>query len=206
MLKRPSVAILAGITIFLFAFGAALAVSYVQGTKTLPGTLDLQSTVVVSGDTLFKLWQDAEMTRPVTDIRWEAVKTQAVGGVREFLRVKTPPIFIHNITTDTLLRPIAPCFKFQLDGTRPAIAASFETLPGPDGKNHDRGNACLEDWPEDWWLNPGEKWIMHPGIQFDQAPKPGKYDFPLGGRRPGQKGGGIQGGRPQGRLDRRARR
>lgn len=72
MLKRPSVAILAGITIFLFAFGAALAVSYVQGTKTLPGTLDLQSTVVVSGDTLFKLCQDAEMTRPVTDIRWEA--------------------------------------------------------------------------------------------------------------------------------------
>ena len=153
--------------------------TYVQGTKTFPCTLNLQSTVVVSGDVLFKLWQDAEMTRPVTDIRWEAVKTQAVGGIREFLRVKTLPIFVHNITEDTLLSPIAPCAKLQLDGVGAAANAHFETLPEPDGKTHDLGDSCQEDWPSDWWLNPGEKWIMQPEIQFDQAPQPGKYNFPV---------------------------
>lgn len=190
--RNRAIALAVGIGMFLVALGVALAVSWVQGTRNVPATLNLQSTVVKSGDQLFDLWFDAEMTRPVEQITWFAVRTQPVEGLREILRVSPRRVFIHN-KSDYFLRPIAPCSNFQIAGRDAHVNAGLNTMPAPGKEPEGRGDACQEDWPPGWRLAPGEKWEMHLRLDFDRTLAPDDYNFEvvvgvLGAKADGQSG------------------
>ena len=148
--------------------------------------------MVKSGDQLFDLWFDAEMTRPVEQITWFAVRAQPVEGLREILRVSPRRVFIHN-KSDYFLRPVAPCANFQIDGRDVHVNAGLNTMPAPDKEPEGRGDACQEDWPPGWRLAPGEKWEMDLRLDFDNALAPGDYSFEvvvgvLGAKADGQSG------------------
>jgi len=174
--RNRTIALAVGIGLFLVAFGVAMAVSWIQGTRVVPATLNLQSTVVKSGDQLFDLWWDDDMTRPVERINWFAVRTQPVDGLREMVRVSPRRVVIHN-KSDYHLRPIAPCAKFQISGRNAHVNAGLSTMPVKDEKPDSRGDACQEDWSSDWWMAPGEKWQMHLSVDFHNTVVPGDYHF-----------------------------
>ena len=174
--RNRTIALAVGIGLFLVAFGVAMAVSWIQGTRVVPATLNLQSTVVKSGDQLFDLWWDDEMTRRVERINWFAVRTQRVDGLREMVRVSPRRVVIHN-KSDYYLRPIAPCGKFQISGRNAHVNAGLSTMPVKDEKPDSRGDACQEDWSSDWWMAPGEKWQMHLSVDFHNTVAPGDYHF-----------------------------
>ena len=156
-----------GITIFLVAFSIALAVTWIQVSQTVPSTLSVSSTVIISGDNI-SLWWDTAMTQPVTGdpaLEWAKAQTQ-------------PPLRNVNITTDVWfyivnespygLVPVDPCHNIIRSTDNQRIGWTHTQLRNLNGDW--RGDACdVTDWRmrEGFVMAPGEMWQMQPHPHFD---------------------------------------
>ena len=174
--------VILGITVFLAAFAIAFAATLFQGSQVVPSVVNVQTTVVISGDQMFALWRDEAMTEPVISgdgpyITFLKVETKP--PLRQLNFARTPPIFIQNVSS-TLVRPIEPCHEViiggQLVGT---VSAHMRTLGSTD---QDRGNAC-DDGRIGEMMSPGEKWMMHINLELGQPlPEGGNlFDLVIGG-------------------------
>ena len=63
--RKRGIALIVGITVFLVAFGVALAVTWIQVSQSVPTVLSISPTVIISGDNI-ALWHDTAKTLPVT--------------------------------------------------------------------------------------------------------------------------------------------
>ena len=174
--------VILGITVFLAAFAIAFAATLFQGSQVVPSAVNVQTTVVISGDQMFALWRDEAMTEPVISgdgphITFLKVETKP--PLRQLNFARTPPIFIQNVSS-TFTRPIEPCHEViiggQLVGT---VSAHLRTL---GSKERDRGNTC-DDGRIGEMMSPGEKWMMHINLELKQPLPEGDnlFDLVIGG-------------------------
>ena len=174
--------IIAGAAIFLAAFGTAFAATWFQGSQVVSSTVNVQTTVVISGDQMFALWRDEAMTEPMVSgdgphITFLKVETEPPR--RQINFVRTPPIFIQNVS-DTFVRPIEPCHVVNIGGQPVgAVSAHLRTLGSTE---QERGNTC-DDGRIGEMMSPGEKWMMHINLELKQ-PLPewdNLFDLVIGG-------------------------
>ena len=174
--------LIAGVTIFLAAFGIAFAATWTQGSKVVPSALNVQPTIVISGDEMFALWRDEAMTEPVISgdgphVTFLKVETQP--PLRELNFARTPPIFIQNVSS-TLIRPIEPCHEVIIGGQPVGtVSAHLRTL---GSKEQNRGNTC-DDGRIGEMMSPGEKWMIHINLELKQPLPEGDklFDLLIGG-------------------------
>ena len=81
--------IIAGAAIFLAAFGIAFAATWFQGSQVVSSTVNVQTTVVISGDQMFALWRDEAMTEPMVSgdgphITFLKVENRAASAADQF--------------------------------------------------------------------------------------------------------------------------
>ena len=106
MTKSRWIGLILGVSVFLGAFGAALAVTVFQVSRDVPSTLKFGSAVVISGDNL-ALWHDQAKTRPVTSL--EFLRIQLQPPLEPFgTGIPRTTIFIEN-KSDLPLKLISPC-------------------------------------------------------------------------------------------------
>ena len=175
--RRWSV-LIAGVTIFVAAFAIAFAATWPQSSQVVPSALNVQSTVVISGDQMFALWRDEAMTEPVISgdgphITFLKVETKP--PLRQLNFVRTPPIFIQNVS-DTLVRPIEPCHEVVIGGQPVGTVSAHLSALG--SKEQDRGNTC-DDGRIGKMLSPGEKWMMHINLDLKHPLPDGDHSFDL---------------------------
>ena len=180
--KRYWLVVILGITVFLAAFAVAFAATWFQGSQVVPSVVNVQTTVIISGDQMFALWRDEAMTEPVISgdgphITFLQVET--IPPLRQSNFVRTQPIFIQNVS-DTFARPIEPCHEVIIGG-QPAgsVSAHLRTLGSTD---QDRGNTC-DDGRIGEMMSPGEKWMMDIHIELNQPLPEGDnlFDLVIGG-------------------------
>ena len=180
--KRYWFVVILGITVFLAAFAVAFAATWFQGSQVVPSAVNVQTTVVISGDQMFALWRDEAMTEPVISgdgphITFLKVETEPPR--RQINFVRTPPIFIQNVSS-TFARPIEPCHEVIIGGQPVgAVSAHLRTLGSTD---QERGNTC-DDSRIGEMMSPGEKWTMHINLELKQPlPEGGNFfDLVIGG-------------------------
>ena len=134
MTKHRWIGLMLGVTIFLAAFGVALAVTVFQTSKEVPSVLTLGSAVVISSDNL-ALWHDRERKEPVTFLDFKSVqlKPPLEGSLRPEVW-----IYIEN-KSDRDLTLIQPCREVVTkEGVR--IGSMDAGLQDLDGK--DRRGTC----------------------------------------------------------------
>ena len=162
------------IAVFLVAFGIAFAMTVYQATITLDSGVQVEVTVVISGDN-FSLWHDAAMTKPVTgdlSLSWDIVKTQSPLPGRSIDSREW--IYIQNDSdlrgTPKYARPLAPCQRLIRESDGVDIGSIHANMFAADSQGNFwmwRGDACDSNWPKEYVMAPGEKWLMELHPHFD---------------------------------------
>ena len=170
--------LIAGVTIFVGAFAIAFAATWTQSSLVVPSALNVQSTVIISGDEMFALWRDEAMTEPVISgdgphITFLKVETKP--PLQQLNFVRTPPIFFQNVS-DTLVRLIEPCHEVVIGGQPVGKVSAHLHAVGPE--EQDRGNTC-DDGRIREMMSPGEKWVMHISLELNQPLPEGDHSFDL---------------------------
>ena len=141
MTKHRWIGLIVGITVFMTAFGAALAATFFQVSREVPSKLTLGSAVVISGDNL-ALWHDAEKTKPVTSLEFATIELQPplmTGSLQ-------PEVWIYTENkSEVTLAFIDPCR--DVEGVGSLRAEFFDILTGSK-----LGEACGKQVS----LNPGQ--------------------------------------------------
>ena len=177
--KNRAFALLLGITIFLTAFGIAFAAVWVQGELFVTSGVKIQTAAIISGDQMWMLWKDPEMTEPIVSGDGPYItffKVESEPPVQQIKFVRTPPIFIQNVS-NTFARPIEPCREVIISGQPVGfVSAQFRTV-GPG--EQDRGDTCQDDFPSELMMSPGEKWVMHINLVLKQPLPDGDNFFEM---------------------------
>ena len=180
--KRRWIGLSIGIAVFLVAFGVAFAAVWVQGVLTVPSSVKVQTAAIVSGDTMWMLWKDKEMTTPLSSgdgpyLVWSHVTTQP--PLRTFSRTRVRPFYLENIS-GKFARPIEPCKDFLIAATYNAhVNAEFWALNPDAGEGNFRGDACRDGFPGDWFMKPGELWLVQPFLDVRSEMPDGEFGFEI---------------------------
>ena len=128
MTKNRWVGVILGVSVFLAAFGVALALTVFQVSREVPSALRLGSAVVISGDNL-ALWFDKEKTKPVTSLEFVGVQLQP--PLKSFSAGRPQTwIYIEN-KSNIDLTLIAPCGNVENpSGTKIDLFVKTPRQPG----------------------------------------------------------------------------
>ena len=170
-------------SVFLLAFGVAFAAVWVQGVLRVPSSVNVQTAAIVSGDTMWMLWKDKEMTTPfvsgdTTAIEWRNVRTQP--PLRRWSRTAARPFYIENIS-GKFARPIKPCTDILVNGIYPGhVSAGLQALLTDEERREQddwRGDTCDNEFRGNHFMSPGELWRVHPHLGIKQDIPDGTYFF-----------------------------
>ena len=168
-----------GITIFLVAFGIALAATLIQVSQVKPANLKVTSSVVLSGNNM-ALWRDVNKSQPVTgDPAIEFTKAQTRPPLRQIFAVSDVTLYLENKSLYPGI-PIDPCHNTQRSGDNVNIGFVHARLFDLNGNY--RGDTC--DSTEfrrerGWKLAPGALWKMEPHPHFNNNATSGDNPFNL---------------------------
>ena len=165
MSRRRWTGIIAGVAIFLAAFGAALAVTVFQVSREIESEIVLSGVEVLSDDNL-GIYHDRDLTEPVTfmEFRGAALVSPLDGG-------RVEPVWVYIVNhSDKGLTLIEPCRDIE-DAEGRGIAHIFAEIHNLEGEWI--SNTCERDVA----LAPGE--VVWVAVQIDirESAGPGRYPF-----------------------------
>ena len=176
--RKRGIALMIGVAVFLAAFGIAFAAIWTQASQQVASELKVQGTIVISGDEVFRLWRDKNMTQPLISgdgphLFFTKVETKPPLRNLKFVFSMRP--IIENIS-NTFVRPIDPCQDVSIGGAVVGhVSAGLERL-GEGDFERGMGGTC-DDGFRGRMMAPGEKWRMHLNFNLNQPLAEGSHFF-----------------------------
>ena len=165
MSRRRWVGILAGVTIFLAAFGAALAVTVFQVSREVESEIVLSGVEVLSDDN-FGIYHDRDLTEPVNFMEFPGAAL-----VHPFEGRGVEPVWVYVVNhSDVELTFIEPCRDIE-NAEGWGIAHIFADIYNLEGEW--TSNTCERDVT----LAPGEIVWAAVHINAHESTDPGRYPF-----------------------------
>ena len=186
MMKQRWIGLGFGITVFLIAFGLALAQQLFQASREVPADLEVFETQVLPGAQLVLQFQDGS---PVDFLSFRTTSVQPPQG--EKLVARATSIFATNETDPPIaLTLIDPCRPAIDSNTGEKIGHVQADLFGGVWWDAERGqwntdeawwagNTCDLPRPREWRLGPGDTYLLRLWLELDTEFEQGPFESTL---------------------------